>query len=352
MERRVKRNRFLDFIKGTTILLVVFGHCIQYGSGREYLVGELYYADPIFRIIYSFHMPMFAAISGYFFYFTMKKYDLVTLLKKKLLAYAVPIAVWAQIDLLLGILQNGNRIHGIVSFLLLEYQAVVGSLWFLWSMFGCCVIMMIFGTIVHREWKTGFLIVTIAAFFVLPDSLNLRYVKFLFPNFALGYAVSSEHVLQRLQRIPDAVQKMLLLAVFVADIILVHFFDKSKFIYTTGVSLLGGGAFAGQIYNDLYRWIAGMVGTICFVLCNALLYRLCCTHRLADMIAKVGQYSLGVYVFSVMLNRLFGYCVFVTNPSVLLWVVECIVITASSMLITYLAEKNKALRVLLLGKKN
>ena len=27
------RNRQLDFVKAAAIILVVFGHCIQYGSG-------------------------------------------------------------------------------------------------------------------------------------------------------------------------------------------------------------------------------------------------------------------------------------------------------------------------------
>lgn len=61
-----KRNNYFDFIKGIAIILVVFGHCIQYGSGILFITNEDYYDDVIFKLIDSFQMPLFALISGYF----------------------------------------------------------------------------------------------------------------------------------------------------------------------------------------------------------------------------------------------------------------------------------------------
>ena len=55
-----QRLIWADSLKGILIVLVVLGHAIQgvYGEDVE--------SNRIWNIIYSFHMPAFFAISGYF----------------------------------------------------------------------------------------------------------------------------------------------------------------------------------------------------------------------------------------------------------------------------------------------
>lgn len=60
-----QRNVYGDCTKGILIFLVILGHCIQYGSGATYLNKELFWENKIFQWVYSFHMPLFALISGY-----------------------------------------------------------------------------------------------------------------------------------------------------------------------------------------------------------------------------------------------------------------------------------------------
>ena len=57
MER--KRLIWADSLKGILMILVVLGHAIQYTIGNEC------YANRLWNIIYSFHMPAFMAVSGY-----------------------------------------------------------------------------------------------------------------------------------------------------------------------------------------------------------------------------------------------------------------------------------------------
>ena len=64
----------LDSVRGLAIVLMILGHCIQCGSGAEYLSRELFYDNWIYKIIYSFHMPLFALVSGYFIYPSLVKY--------------------------------------------------------------------------------------------------------------------------------------------------------------------------------------------------------------------------------------------------------------------------------------
>lgn len=71
-----KRLFYLDAMKGILIILVILGHSIQDTISD-------YQNNFLFRFIYSFHMPLFFAISGYLTF--KNKYD-KTLLKKTSLA--------------------------------------------------------------------------------------------------------------------------------------------------------------------------------------------------------------------------------------------------------------------------
>lgn len=55
-----KRGPFIDSLKGIAILLVVIGHVIVAIFGEEQAKYNL-----VFRICYSFHMPLFMIISGF-----------------------------------------------------------------------------------------------------------------------------------------------------------------------------------------------------------------------------------------------------------------------------------------------
>ncbi|WP_175215983.1 acyltransferase family protein [Proteus mirabilis] len=56
------RNKKIDSIKGVLIFLVVFGHFLESMIGWK---GSN--SSALLHVIYSFHMPFFILISGYFF---------------------------------------------------------------------------------------------------------------------------------------------------------------------------------------------------------------------------------------------------------------------------------------------
>ena len=62
------RIETLDIYKGFLIFLVVWGHFMMPLIDREYPV-----ARRLFLLIYSFHMPAFIFLSGYFYYGSWKK---------------------------------------------------------------------------------------------------------------------------------------------------------------------------------------------------------------------------------------------------------------------------------------
>lgn len=76
MAEYVKRDGYLDFLKGLAVVLVVVGHCIQFGQGEAILQGGTFFDDWAFGSIYSFDMPLFVLISGWLFGDSIERHGL------------------------------------------------------------------------------------------------------------------------------------------------------------------------------------------------------------------------------------------------------------------------------------
>ena len=101
-----KRNITIDAIKAVAILLVVLGHSIQYGCGSEYLESNAYFQNPLFEYIYSFHMPLFAMISGYLFNQTVSKRSFIEVIINRVQRLLIPILSWQVIFCLWEAVKN------------------------------------------------------------------------------------------------------------------------------------------------------------------------------------------------------------------------------------------------------
>lgn len=84
-----KRLQYVDIMRGIAITLVTTGHLLQFNG--------LPTNNPIFEFIYSFHMPLFFAISGYITHkvtLIENTSKLLSFYKKKSIAIALPFFVW------------------------------------------------------------------------------------------------------------------------------------------------------------------------------------------------------------------------------------------------------------------
>lgn len=64
VEQNKGRNTYIDIVKGFAIILVVLGHSIQFGSGYDFRANAECFDNWLYRIIYSFHMPLFMIGGG------------------------------------------------------------------------------------------------------------------------------------------------------------------------------------------------------------------------------------------------------------------------------------------------
>ena len=122
-----KRIEYIDYAKCVAILLVVSGHIIQCFSVR----GT---GDPLFKFIYSFHMPLFFFLSGYVAQMTRERLiakGVIPFLLRKVETLFVPFLVWSLVILnYIDILNSPHTLTVIELFLSPDRGA-----WFLLSIF-------------------------------------------------------------------------------------------------------------------------------------------------------------------------------------------------------------------------
>ena len=137
------RDLFLDIAKGLAIILVVVGHVIQ-GSSQHF--DDLLW----FRVIYSFHMPLFVFLSGAVAAIAFKS-DRVqdgvlaafvqakTKIVKATIRLLLPFISWCLINQFIY-----HHSDSVISALILAFRRPDTALWFLLAIFYCIVLAELF----------------------------------------------------------------------------------------------------------------------------------------------------------------------------------------------------------------
>lgn len=175
------RVKAFDVIKLFAIFLVLWGHSIQC------LLSSNYYDEPVYRTIYSFHMPLFMMISGYFSLSSLKLPPL-EFLKKKFVQLILPVFSWV---IVIGLFQFAlNAFHEPSLFALHGTDAVTYivkgfyapyPLWFLKTCF-ICFLLAYCGSHLKIN-KYLWMIITLVISQRIPHFVN---VSVLYPCFLIG----------------------------------------------------------------------------------------------------------------------------------------------------------------------
>lgn len=159
-----KRVDWVDFGKGLTIFLVVLGHVIlgiyesnQFSSHETWLWI-------LVQTLYIYHIPVFFALSGYFFKPLNSWHDYLRFIKLKTFQLGIPYLFY---NLIQFFLQNigGSTVRKMATFddLLNIYKSPLGVSWFLYILWGVFVI---FGLISIRV-KSKYILFLISLLFLL-----------------------------------------------------------------------------------------------------------------------------------------------------------------------------------------
>ena len=130
-----ERNPYLDFMRGIAIFLMLWGHCVQYCIPQE----MDFFENVVFKTIYSFHMPLFAMISGYICHISLEKRNMYEYVGKRAIGLTQAIVFGGILNFLIVNLPNAiiTASPGKVFTTSILYSS--SSLWFLWSILGASI---------------------------------------------------------------------------------------------------------------------------------------------------------------------------------------------------------------------
>ena len=170
------RIAYWDIAKAIAIFCVVWGHCLQNMTSDT----NYWLSDTLWKFIYSFHIPLFMIISGYFAYGSLFK-PISQTIKKKIVQLLVPSVAWYIVISIIAMVFNRElnvqRLSDIVG-------ALPFSLWFLKSLFMCYIITLI-GVGLYR-WRRWSFMLYMIMIFGLGEWLNYVSTIAMLPFFIAG----------------------------------------------------------------------------------------------------------------------------------------------------------------------
>lgn len=268
---KIKRLLWIDFLKFFAIFLVLWGHCIQHFT---YSFRD----NPIYLWIYSFHMPLFMMLSGWFASHLLKKslFDVVKLKFRQLL---LPSIIWGTILFLVAkyLMTSHSYLH-----------IIYYSYWFLKSLFSCMILFVV-GLKYFKNKKVGLIFVL----FISQLCNSIPYLEFLqlrymFPCFVMGYLFSQNYIwLQRNI-------KIITLVSFICFVSLFCFFNKDLLWPISYIHNIG------DIVTVYYKLIIGMFGS---VMCIGFAHLLP-SNKLLQYMANIGKHTLAIYILQAIILEL------------------------------------------------
>ncbi len=173
-------NPYLDVLKGLAILLVVLGHSLQ-----TYVANGAFDQNVFFRIIYSFHMPLFMFLAGAAAAYSLRPMNW-EFIQRKFYMLVIPFVAWYLLGYALF------ETYKTITFKTYIHQLVLSpdhGLWFLWVLFlnFCALVLIKF----LSKWLKlySYLIVWLAIYAIPTGKYGIGLVKWHLPFFLLGYLI-------------------------------------------------------------------------------------------------------------------------------------------------------------------
>ena len=287
---------YINVVKGVAIFLMIWGHCIQSCA----LDAFDYFDNWMFKIIYSFHMPLFMMVSGYLFYYSFEKRDLKELIihrAKPLIQCIVVgnIITYFATTVVFSIFRGEFGLT-----ILSGWINSFSGLWFLWSVLSASTIVAIISKKISQPIiQILLLFCGIIIVFLFPNGTLNAYV---YPYYIIGFLFAKYK-----NRINKWILNLRYISLLLFPISL-FFFHKEHYIYTSG---LFGNGYTQSIWEiiqiDATRWVVGFIGCI-FAL--TVIYGLVALFEkslgsglrkiLLRPLEKAGSSSLQIYVLSMI----------------------------------------------------
>lgn len=266
-----QRLVYIDVAKLLAIYLVVLGHVIV----KQF--SDAYYGDPLYVIIYTFHMPLFMMMSG-FFASSVLKLDFSGLLKKKMVRLLLP-AVSCTVVCLAYFFLTSDSVD--------IRDEFIGNSWFLKTLFMCQVTFW-----VVKRVKLPDIVLFIGSWTIIllvPHSYSLQY-NWMYPFFWIGYFLRKNIWLLEKHCGKIAVGSSLIFVCALLVLFRCHF--------STGILPMSG-MLISQAPILLFKLIVGGGGSVMSIAWCKLAYT--AAPKSLGHLSRYGRYTLGIYVTQTFL---------------------------------------------------
>lgn len=300
------RIDYFDFLKGSLICLVVWGHICSYVSGLDYEYNE------VTRYVRLFQMPLFILVSGFFSKDIIVFSDLISKLVKDVKHIGLPLLTWC----LLAFIVHSIMMHS-YELPSKHFMSFLSAYWFFPCLLCCSFVWHTLSYIKNKNNALGIslIILSIISILFIPDYF---YTSFLWIFYLLG--VLTKNAYQYIHNwsnrggyyAVDKIVARLLLYLFV--IYTGYRFETRMTFYNQTNNILNDGVSLSHLFNGVLFVIkryavyisASLVALDAFWMLYKLIRKRCFSfysHLLA-----VGKETLFIYVFHILI--LF----FVVNP--------------------------------------
>lgn len=292
MSQKEKRIEWIDTSKGIAIILVVMGHVVSsYHEAGLYLEKATVF-NFFNQFVYSFHMALLMALSGYLYFLSSKKSKKNKKMQvlSKTISYGIPYIIFSVLWTVMKMALSGLTNSAItLKDLLLIPAYPISFMWFIYALMFMQIIQVVIGDLTIKG-KVVHLILAGGGYCLQPLMVNwLECIDFSdlivsdFLKFYLFY----------------------LMGVYLVDVVI----DKLKNTNTVVLFLSFGLLVLGNVLvylnilptNLIYNFIIACIGVVCFINISMKLKRM-------KVLQYFGKQSLVIYVlqgFVIAATRIF-----------------------------------------------
>jgi len=328
-------------------VVVVLGHCIQYGSGVDSLQSESFFDDPLFKWIYSYHMALFMLVSGYLFGLSMSRHTFRDICKSRFFQLIVPIVSWGTVVGVLTIVIHPEILSSLWRIIKTFGAHMILDIWFIWAIFYCSLVVLA----VHRWLRDSIAVYMILylLLFITPDALNFHLYKYMYPFFVTGYFAFDKLWWKKAMQYKE----IIFIVAFIAYLFLFSYFNYNSYIYTSMYTMIDFESHEIHIWkaaNDVYRMVVAALGSICIMMALKYIWDKSASARIWFLLQKLGRASLIIYIFGGIMNIFLKH---VTSDFLgidyMVCFLEMIVIVTLSYLVYLIIKRYHMLNMLLMG---
>ncbi len=333
-----QRLEHMDLLKAFAIFSVLLGH------STEQLSGGLFWDHPVWEFIYSYHMPLFMFVCGFFFNSSLKR-SYGEVCRIKLLQLGIPSLTAYAIACALMLAMGVRAIADLCEF---SIAGFLNCVWFLKCLLLCYLVMYPLCKGLRKDWLAA-LVATVLVI-LIPGAQAVNF-NFMLPMFCLGMLVG-----RRWEKIERHRVIWLVLSAVVFGVLLC-FWSGHLTVYErpTRVIDLATGTFDwGNLGLTLYRLALGMAGSMTFYLLSKPVYDSIKHWSWSGTLCRIGAATLGIYflqtfLLEILVNRM---QIYVPIPHSY-WVAPLLAVAELALCynLVRLIRKTRILRLLILGEK-